>query len=162
MPENLMLRKFLSRMVVNEKSGCWEWIAGKYPGGYGGFALHGKTGHAHRASYELHFGKIPDGMHVLHRCDNRPCVNPEHLFLGTQLDNIADKKAKERQAKGITHGSAKLTEQDVLDIRAIRGMSQRAIGRQYGIGQAQVKDIRQGRYWKHLLAAQSPAREATT
>ena len=88
-------------------NGCWIWIAGKDKDGYGFFKLNGKTIRAHRFSYEIHYGKIPNGLNVLHHCDNPTCIRPHHLFLGTCQDNSNDMKIKNRQAKGSKHGSIK-------------------------------------------------------
>lgn len=77
---------------------CWVWTASRFVRGYGALKVDdGPKGYAHRISWELHFGPIPDGLWVLHRCDNPPCVNPAHLFLGTHLDNMADMDAKGRR-----------------------------------------------------------------
>ncbi|MGW2169160.1 HNH endonuclease signature motif containing protein [Streptomyces sp. NPDC001705] len=82
------------------RDGCWEWGASRHRNGYGQFHLPGKRhALAHRASWLLLFGPIPDGLHVLHRCDNRPCVRPDHLFLGTRVDNMQDMAAKGRRGR---------------------------------------------------------------
>lgn len=82
--------------VVTTESGCWEWT-GWRAHGYGYFFHEGKDQRAHRVSYELFVGSIPDGLVVMHSCDNRPCVNPDHLSVGTQADNVRDMVAKGRQ-----------------------------------------------------------------
>lgn len=86
---------------------CWEWAASKFKNDYGKFRHSGKTLYTHRVSWELTNGAIPDGLCVLHECDNPACVNPSHLFLGTQLDNIRDRHNKKRDVDwyGIRHGS---------------------------------------------------------
>lgn len=98
--------RFWKRVVKSD--GCWLWTGNRAVGGYGVILPGGGTrglALAHRVSWEIHFGPIPDGMHVLHKCDNPPCVNPAHLFLGTQRDNNTDKVRKGRQAKAETSGS---------------------------------------------------------
>ncbi len=94
------------------------WTGGKQVSGYGMAYHHDENGKsvykpAHRASYELTYGPIPDGLDVLHRCDNPPCVNPAHLFLGTHAENMVDRNTKGRQARGERHPHAKLTAEDV-------------------------------------------------
>jgi hypothetical protein len=90
-------------------------------------------------------------MHVLHRCDVFCCVNPDHLFLGTGADNVADKVKKDRQAKGTDSPSAKLTENDVREIRLLEGkISNRAIGRLYGVSHGRIGNIFHGKSWKHV------------
>lgn len=78
---------------------CWEWMGTKNPNGYGSFSSRYFSGLAHRASWEIFVGPIPDGLFICHKCDNKSCVNPEHLFLGTQYDNMQDKAQKDRLAK---------------------------------------------------------------
>lgn len=89
------LERFL-RKVIRVDSGCWLWIGATRPNGYGNVNINGRTTGAHRASWALHHGSIPDGMQVLHRCDVRNCVNPAHLFLGSQRDNMQDMITKGR------------------------------------------------------------------
>jgi hypothetical protein len=105
MHPRLSLRdRFALQFTRRGSDGCWTWSGVRDRDGYGKLRDAGKRLRAHRVSYTLHVGPIPDGMFVLHRCDSPPCVNPAHLFLGTNLDNIADRHAKARDAKGLSSG----------------------------------------------------------
>ncbi|MDG1950134.1 MAG: HNH endonuclease [bacterium] len=109
---------------------------------------------AHRAAWELESGPIPDGLHCCHHCDNPPCVNVNHLFLGTDADNMADKEAKGRgnQAKGSAHVRAKLTEEDIPGIRSLlaMGASHTYLARIYGVGHTTIGSINTGKAWSHV------------
>ena len=113
-----------------------------------------RTMSAHRLSYELHFGEIPDGMEVCHKCDNRRCVNPYHLFLGTRQDNINDRERKGRNnpPKGEANPKAKLTEADVLEIREkrLQGVSFGKLATEYGVCKKTVQSAVSGKTWAHL------------
>ena len=98
-------------------SGCWLWI-GSTSHGYGQTNINGRPQRTHRVSYEYHIGPIPDDQCVLHKCDNPPCVNPSHLFLGSQQENLKDMKVKGRGIKGEMQGQAKLKAKDIPYIRA--------------------------------------------
>lgn len=134
-----------------DPGGCWLWTAYVTRLGYGRFGMNGLALPAHRVSWMLHFGPIPDGLFVCHRCDVRNCVNPAHLFLGTALDNAQDMMLKGRggQRKGEAHHRAKLTAEQVLDIRKqfLCGVRQSAIRRQFGISKAQVSKICRNQSW---------------
>ena len=106
---------------VDKSGDCWVWTAARNELGYGNFCnAERRTELAHRASWRLTYGPVPDEMNVLHRCDNPPCVRPDHLFLGTDADNVADMIAKGRQHRvdGERNGRAKLTDAQVAEIRA--------------------------------------------
>jgi hypothetical protein len=108
---------------------------------------------AHRVSWELAHGAIPDELHVLHRCDVRACVRPDHLYLGTHTDNVADRDNKGRQPRGERNGLAKLTPEQVRTMRAeyaAGGISQPALAKRYGIAHGTIEAIVHHRSWKHL------------
>ena len=119
-----LAERFWAKVPV-EEGGCWEWLGGRDLAGYGRIRLGPKArgeAKAHRVAWEITHGTIPDGMCVCHRCDNPPCVRPNHLFLGTIGDNNRDMHAKgratRRRARGADHGNAVLTESLVLELRA--------------------------------------------
>jgi hypothetical protein len=142
-------------------NGCWEWIgvANRY-GNFSSQAMGFRDGiSAHRASWILHKGPIPRSMFVLHRCDNKQCVNPEHLFLGTQSDNMKDKFLKGRQSPhlppvltGQNNKSAKLCEEDVRRMRELRnsGLTFVELGKQFGVSNTTAHRIVTGANWKHV------------
>lgn len=107
---------------------------------------------AHRLSYELMIGPIPDGLYVLHRCDNRLCILPTHLFVGTQLENMQDCVAKGRQARGEMLGRSKLTVESIMEIRRRcgNGESQYLLATHFGVCQQVISDIKRRKTWKHV------------
>lgn len=130
-------------------SGCWLWSGPVDELGYGRFRIGAKKVRVHRLSYEMHCEAIPPGRVVRHRCDMPGCVNPAHLLLGTDHDNVADKVARDRQARGERLPSAKLSEDDVRAIRAMEG-SHREIGKRFGIAHRTVGNIKRGIDWRHV------------
>lgn len=134
-----------------DKSGdCWLWTGSRNGKGYGLIKDGGKTRQTHRIAWELARGRIPEGMVVMHRCDNPSCVNPAHLSLGTTADNNHDKIAKGRHPTGAAAiTAAKLTPDQVRAIRASPGTCRR-IAREYGVTEANVRLIRSGRTWRHV------------
>ena len=114
--------------------------------------VNGSAQAAHRVSWELHFGAITEGLCVLHRCDNAGCVRPDHLFLGTPADNVADMMAKNRVQRGERNGLAKLTEQKVGRMRELRhdGVGVREIARRFGVCCATVSFAVRRLNWKHV------------
>lgn len=125
---------------------CWEWQSSRTAFGYGQFMVNYKNHRTHRFAWELRNGAVPDGLHVLHRCDNPPCVNPAHLFLGTDADNNTDKARKLRS------GRAKLCPCSVRAIRvlAAEGASLGDLGRRFGVSKCPIALVIAGKTWKHV------------
>lgn len=152
-------QRFWSK-VLKLESGCWQWQAGKQRSGHGFFFPDkGHIVRAHRYAWELTYGKIPDDRCVLHRCDNPSCVNPAHLFLGTQADNIHDMDLKGRRAKhnpadqrGAKNHQAKLTDEVVQRIKDLHvsGYRQADIMRMTGVNRKRVWSIVNGETWAHI------------
>jgi hypothetical protein len=137
---------------VEKTDGCWFWRAAKTYNNYGRFNYKGRIMGAHQVSYILAHGDIPDKLWVLHTCDHRDCVNPEHLFLGTRQENMDDMAAKGRSARGMRNANAKLTDEQVLTIRSLVGEhSQAELCRMFNISPMQMSRIVRGLRWKHLL-----------
>lgn len=138
-----------------DDDGCWVFY-GSRARGYGYIRISTyKTTRVHRASWTIHNGKIPDGIFVLHNCDNPACWNPEHLWLGTQLDNVHDcmNKNRFRSSIGIDNTRCALSVKDVLEIRRLLNegkLSQPEIGARFLVTQSTVSDIKNGRSWNHI------------
>lgn len=165
--DGVTVARFFRHVIAEPTSGCWLWggMLDRY--GYGNFprtrkeaAARGQSGRcrrAHRFSWEAHRGPIPRGLCVLHHCDNRACVNPDHLFLGTDADNVHDMIAKGRDVRrgavGVRNCNAKLTDDDVIAIRSIwrsNDISQQAIADAFGIHQTAVSEIVRRKTWRHV------------
>lgn len=139
--------------AVNKTDKCWEWSGCRHYKGYGEFIIEGKNKtKAHRFSWFLAHGKIPDGMLVLHKCDNPPCVRPDHLFLGTPKTNRQDCNSKMRHCYGQRMHTAKLTEGDVIEIRKadLTNRTRLSIAEEFGISGRQVTAICRRENWKHV------------
>ena len=146
--------RFNARVDKRSPDECWPWLGTRDDKGYGriGAGTHSKYRLAHRVAYEMTYGTIPDGAHVCHHCDHPWCVNPRHMFLGSNDDNIADKvrKGRARGAKrGAEHHNAKLTAEQVRAIRHDQ-RTQVAIAADYGIGQHTVSAIKRRKTWNWL------------
>lgn len=147
--ESLRERLLAGYEVVD--SGCWRWKGATTGKGYGVIVLNrkvatkhglGRNYQTHRASYEVHHGTIPEGMVVRHKCDNKLCMNPEHLEVGTQRDNIQD-------AIDRGHMASKLTEKDVEFIRSST-LSQRKLGKMLGVSPTVIWHVKHGNKWRHV------------
>jgi hypothetical protein len=138
--------------VERVDTGCWRWLGGMLRK-YGGVKIRGKMYGAHRVSYFIHNGRDPGNFHVLHRCDNPPCTNPEHLWLGTHADNMSDCYRKGRGAVGEGNASAKLDSTKVASIREEYEMvstPHRKLAQKYGVSRSTICRIINGEYWKHI------------
>lgn len=155
------IERFWSKVVKSDDpDSCWEWTIATDKDGYGLFKVgksqNKRTMRAHRIAWELAHSTIPDGLCVCHQCDNPPCCNPRHLFLGTNQENTADKVAKGRVShatglKGEAHPRAKLTWSKVKQIRlryATERISQRGLAREYGAGKSVINQIIRNEIWK--------------
>jgi hypothetical protein len=159
------LRSLFARVAP----GCWEWGGARSATGYGWASYKDKTVPAHRLVWEMVSGPIPAGLFVLHHCDNPPCVRPDHLFLGTQADNLRDARAKGRRpplsepptrdysgyrrSRGQDHHAAKLSEQQVVEIRskwATGAYTRAALAAEYGVVPETIYVIATRRGWKHV------------
>lgn len=155
-----LLERFERKIFFASPDGCWYWTAGVNTGGYGRIFIKKIGGKkermlAHRLSFLLYKGEISQGLLVCHSCDNPLCVNPDHLFLGTQLDNVRDRDNKGRRPApiGSKNNSAKINEYDVLEIRNMRSqkISYKEISDRYGLSVVTIKNICSNRTWKHVI-----------
>lgn len=138
-----------------EKDDCWNWNDKLFKNGYGCFRYSRLSKLAHRVSYEIAYGVAPGNLQVLHRCDNRRCVNPNHLFLGSQQDNMDDMDAKNRRVslRGVDSPVSKLTESQVVEIRRLFnkcGMSAPEVSKVIGISEQNIRSISHFESWKHV------------
>jgi len=130
-------------------SGCWLWIGGCTDRGYGNMRFDGKNLGAHRMSWKRHNGPIPPGGVICHRCDTPSCINPDHLFLGIQADNIKDAAAKGRMPRGEKSWNAVLTEPQIINTLADNRTAPE-IARDHGAAPTTIYAVKSGRTWKHL------------
>lgn len=147
------LKRFWARVNKDAPAGCWEWTGARVPNGYGNISINGRVVLVHRYSYEIAYNNVllPPYLLVCHTCDNRKCVNPAHLFLGTHKDNSEDMVKKGRVSKGEALPQSKLTQKQVDDIRVDRAFgrhSQSELARTYGVSQQTISDVLTGKIWK--------------
>lgn len=151
--------RLMRRVVIDSETGCWNWHGGMR-GGYGSLCVGSRsdgtrrTMRAHRYAYEVFVGSIPPLLEVCHKCDNRKCCNPHHLFLGTRQENMADRDAKGRNKvmRGEAHGQAKLREVDVVSMRRLRakGLLFREIAERFFVSKKTAIQAVKGELWAHV------------
>lgn len=153
MTNNGLETRFWSKVLIREPDECWPWTACTNRGGYGKFKNGDTSVSAHRKAYELVVAPIPKGLLVCHNCDNPPCCNPNHLFVGTHLDNQHDRYMKGRSARGEVGGKAKLTEVMVLEARErlLAGETPTALSQEYGVTRQHLSQIKLGHRWVYLI-----------
>lgn len=172
------IKRFTEKFHKGEQNDCWNWLAGKVRDGYGFFSVNGNLHKAHRVSWVIYRGDIPEGMSVLHHCDNRACINPNHLYLGTHQDNMRDMVRRgrslsgdknpshlhpDRRARGLAitknrkntvgerNANSKLTWDSVREIRALYGsgnITQVQLSKKYNVAQTVISKIVIGQAWK--------------
>lgn len=154
--DDKIIKRFIKKIRKCEDDGCWEWTHGKIKTGYGVIRINNKNFGAHRISYLMHFGNFDNKLCVLHKCDNPSCVRPDHLYLGTQTDNMKDMDNKKRRKlnimKGEQNGRSKLLVIDVINIKKMLSnkISQREIAKKYNVSQVAVSLIKRNKNWKYV------------
>ena len=155
-------KRFWKKVEVGKENECWPWTSSKRPSGYGQFQVGSRMDgtyrlvSAHRMAWELTHGSVPDGLWVLHCCDNRICVNPAHLFLGTHQDNMADMASKGRGRNngsvGQNNNNAKLRENDIREIRSLAatGGTRVEIAKQFNVTPQHISDVVLHKRWRHI------------
>lgn len=153
-------KEILLSHIHIEKNGCWNWTASKNKQGYGNIGIGSrkdgsrKTAKAHRVAFYIFNNVDPDGFDVCHKCDNPSCINPEHLFLGTEKDNMQDmyKKGRQPRIPSHKHGSAKLTIEQVLEAKRLRkqGVSYYSMAKNLGVYRETIRAAVVGKTWKNI------------
>jgi hypothetical protein len=140
----------LIEKIIPRENGCWEWTDYKDKDGYGNIRIDGKNKKAHRVSYETFVGYIPEGMCICHTCDNPPCINPSHLFIGTFDDNNKDRDKKGRGIHGEKVHTAKLTLEEVNEIKVSKanGDSYRKLAKKFNVSPGNIWYIVKGKSWR--------------
>lgn len=164
--EQILIDRFFTKFTPSEPTNCWTWLGYKDAKGYGIIKRLGKSYKAHRLSYSIHKGRIPDGLVVCHTCDNPSCVNPNHLWTGTHRENQLDCNNKNRRAKGIRHrsylypeqvprgeasGMSKLSAGNVRFIKQnLKTHTQTYFAKMFNVNQTTIGMILRGKTWKHI------------
>ena len=145
------MRRFWDK--VEKTDSCWLWTGYRNEKGYGIFRVIGGVERAHRFSYLLHYGEIPAGKMILHSCDNPSCVNPSHLYAGTETDNSRDREERTKpNRKGSNNGRSKLTEEQVREVLSLKkcGFSNVGLRKMFNVSYCAINDIVNRRKWKHV------------
>ena len=145
--------RFWTFVAKSDEKSCWLWLGYKLSSGYGTFRLESPRRKilAHRWMWQIFHGPIPEGLNVCHHCDKPQCVNPSHLFLGTQTDNMQDAVRKQRMPKGEQHYSTRLTSEDIMKIRAAKGLTRQVdLAAQFHVTRESISAIQRYRTWKHI------------
>lgn len=154
--DNAVIIRFKEKYVETDADSCWVWTACITNSGYGSFLCDGRPRQAHRVAYRIAFGHCPDDLFVCHKCDNKSCVNPSHLFLGTAADNNKDRHKKGRSKGGSMPGTsnpvARLTDDTVKAIFQASG-TLKQVGERYGVTMQDVSAIRRGNTWSSVTGA---------
>jgi HNH endonuclease len=153
-----LIKKIKSNYIYESNSGCFLWNLVLDKDGYGRLSWNERTERAHRFSYEAFVGEIPEGLQVCHRCDTPSCVRPDHLFIGTQLENHADRDKKGRQSKGEERWTSKVKELDVIEVLTlfhVCGLRRWEISELFGLSRSLIQRIISGKTWKHLSGIRS-------
>jgi len=148
----------LARREIDPSTGCWNWTGVISPNGYGRIKWCQKNHGVHRAAYLTLLGKpIPQGFSVLHKCDNKRCLNPSHLYIGTQKDNVADREERTRSYKGSGNPNARLNEDDLVQILRMGqlGLRHKDIAQIFGVSRATISQFLQGRTWRDFNRSRS-------
>jgi hypothetical protein len=153
-----LAKRLANGLAAAQDGKCWEWTRICNQHGYGQLRVAGRMVYAHRLAYELGVGEIPDGMHVLHQCDNPRCINPAHLSVGTRSQNMKEcsergrARIPEPSKPGESNGSSKLLDVDVRSIRRLlsQRQTQQSIADRFGVSQRTISDINLGKKWRHV------------
>ena len=143
------IQRFEAKLAMVPIAGCWIWTGSVDTYGYGHIKTSGMVSRTHRFSYQHFIGSIPANKLVCHKCDVPACCNPHHLFLGSKQDNSNDCVRKGRSSRGIKRKDAKLSEANVLEIRAMQGTN-RALAEKYGVSEFTISCVRRRQTWKHI------------
>lgn len=145
------LKRFEEKIMPEPNTGCWIWMGAMLPTGYGRFKLKGRSSPAHRVSHSLYKGDVLFGTLVCHTCDNKWCVNPDHLYIGTHSENVLDSYRRNRMTskKGTDHSMSKLKNNDIIFIRASLS-PRKLLANQFNVTVSNIQLIQTRKLWRHI------------